>query len=419
MCDGAHTPTVICASTPAHVRFTQIFNSTCFLGLLDDDGEFHFSPHWTGGHTMHIPREIFGGSFVSALAFGDAHVLVATRDNKLFAAGYASSAAISHGRDIEPGIFGEMLNNHRSTHCHYVVREIELQAIGYPGRILGVACAASKSCFWTGDGVWLWGVDVCIFLDTAALANVYKPTRVSHLGGTGCVKQVSMGPKHMGVTRTSAEAFAWGENDCGQLATGDKRPRRTPTKVCHPDLKARGVEKIVAYGEHTTFLTGTGEVWTVGRLCKDSEHILAPLPVACFGGQRVVEIDAHKQYAAAVTRHGVLYTWGRAIGDSQGVMGPPALCNASVVMLHGACARTGPVHSSQKTTGEYLRESRVPRAVFSSWFGYEEVGHWGRWARARALAFAMTAHARLGSKSPARDWVSEILQHISEYAGIV
>lgn len=368
---------------------------------------------------MHIPREIFGGSFVSALAFGDAHVLVATCDNKLIAAGYASSAAISHGRDIEPGVFGEMLNNHRSVHCQYVMREIELQAIGYLGRILGVACAASTSCFWTRDGVWLWGVHACIFLNTPAQADVYKPTRVSHLGGTGSVKQVSLGPKHMGVARTSAEAFAWGENDCGQLATGDKRPRRTPSKVCHPALKARGVEKIVAHGKHTTFLTGTGEVWTVGCLCKDSEHILAPLPLACFGGQLVTDIDAYKHYAAAVTRDGVLYTWGRAIGDTQGVLKPPEVCTASAVMLQGPRAHTGAVHSSGTMTGEYLCESRVPMAVCSSWFGSEEVGHWRRWARARALAFAMTAHARLGRKSPARDLVSELLRHVSEYAGIV
>ena len=414
MCDGKHTPTVLCGSTPTDVRFTCIFNSKIFFGLLDDDGEFYFSPHWTGGHTMHIPREIFGGSFVSALAFGDAHVLLSTCDNKLFAAGYASSAAISHGRDIEPGIFGEMLNNHRSKNNQYVVRQIELGPIEHIGRILGVACAASTSAFWTRDGVWLWGVDACIFLNTPAQANVYKPTRVPHLHGPGCVKQVSMGPQHMGVVRTSAEAFAWGENDCGQLATGDRRPRRTPSKVCHPALEARGVEKIVASGKYTTFLTGTGEVWTAGCMCKDNEHMLAPFSEGCFRGQRVTEIDAYKHYGAAVTQDGVLYTWGKVIGDTQGVLESLAVGTSSAVMLHGPCAHTSRMDSCETMTVEPVCECSVPRAVCSSWFGYDQVGHW-----ARALAFAMTAHARLGAKSPTRVLFYEILRHISEHAGIV
>ena len=49
----------------------------------------------------------------------------------------------------------------------------------------------------------------------------------------------------------------------------------------------------------------------------------------------------------------------------------------------------------------------IPMQISSGWFDSELVGHWFR-----RLAFAMAAHARLGSKSPAAVLLPEMLRNI-------
>ena len=422
LCNFRVTPTVMCRDTHAHTRFARVFNSSCYWALLDQDGEFYFAAHWFNSDTMHVPRAIFGGSKVSCVAFGIEHVLLLTTDNNLFAGGFEKSCALGPGRQVHGGVFVDMLNHMRSQHSLRVLQKLDHDEITVAGRLLGVVCVQCMSGVWTQHGVWLWGVGAGAFLAQDKHAqyrravgrdgetrdsclhgwpDVREPTRVAHLNILGALKHVAVGRGHAGVVDTTGSVYMWGHNDEGQCVTQNASGGFWPCQVHRTAFDGDDIDTIKVSDKHTTFLTATGQVWTAGRICGRKGGKLMRVPGAFFGDRPVREIDASRGYVAAINDGGAVFTWGMQLGNTDGVLQVPATATGS------------PTYEPRFYAMEPQRGVRVctaaaiPMQISSGWFDSELVGHWFR-----RLAFAMAAHARLGSKSPAAVLLPEMLRNI-------
>lgn len=407
LCNFRITPTVMCRGTHAHIRFTRLFNASCYWALLDEEGELYFAAHWFNGETMHVPRAIFGGSKVCGVAFGIEHVLLVTTDNNLFAGGYKKSCALGPGHQVDGGEFVDMLNHMKSQHMRRVLKKLEHREIAAAGRILGVVCAQCSSGFWTKDGVWLWGVEASALLAQDkhkqyarvvgrqiqasrtwldGWPDVHEPTRVAHLHLQQACKHVALGRGHAGVVDSTGSVYMWGRNDQGQCVTQNASHRFWPCQVHRDAFDGDAIDTIKVSDEHTTFLTVTGHVWTAGRICGRHEGKLMRLPAVVFGNKLVREIDASRGYVAAINDSGAVFTWGMQLGNTDGVLQHAVVPIGAL----GVC-----------------RQAAMPKQINSCWFGSELVGHWFR-----RLAFVMAAHERLGAESAAAVLHPEMLRYI-------
>ena len=402
LCDGKDTPTQVCGNMPARVRCTRFFNSCLYFGLLDEEDEFYFAPHWLGGDVTHIPRENFGGSAILSIAFGAAHALLLASDNTLFVCGHKNSPAMGGGDKVHGGVFENVYNHNRPDYTKYELRKIRQDTLGEWGTICGIICAQGICGFWTQREVWLWGVEASALLALDEYAHyastiheiekkyrgryhrwpsAHKPTKVKHLDLKGTCRGVSIGLTHAAVVDSEGTGALWGGNQYGQLATNDTTYRYRPCLVDRACMQKQGMQSIKTSKAHTTFLTTTGDVWVVGRLGTQQNCKPTLLPRSVFGGAAIREIDASMHYIAAVNDRGLVYTWGMKLSETEGVLKLPAEC-----------------------TGFQMP---VPMQISCAWFGGELVGHW-----IRRLAFAMATHARLGAWSQARVLLPEILPMI-------
>ncbi|TFK17166.1 RCC1/BLIP-II [Coprinopsis marcescibilis] len=117
----------------------------------------------------------------------------------------------------------------------------------------------------------------------------------------------------------AGEVWAWGMNSVGQLGIGERddgvsQPTRLP--VLSP--ANMGGDRVVQLGipeEHEGF-AGKG---TRGAECV-AEPVLVPLPAA-VEGDPVVRISCGPQYNMAVTKEGVLLSWGVGLQGELGLAG--------------------------------------------------------------------------------------------------
>lgn len=439
-------PTMVCDATHDHAAFTQIFAGASDLALVDDDGGLYMLTHDDKKrNVVRIPVDTFGGSGVHKVAFGYDIALFLTLDNKLFTAGRAACAATGCGADVKAEVLKKALRLGRGKQ---VVREIKWEQ-DKAQQFAGISCAKRICAVWSRDAVWVWGESATPFLGSSwgeFGQDVFTPTKVRGLDlGDDAVKEVSIS-EHIAVVSEAGEAYLWGDNRSGQLATGDFRRRFTPCKLSRDVLGGASVRSIRVSSQHTAFLTDKGEVWNVGFLITDVHKDVYHEPMLSFGMERVMEIDCGYNHAVAVNEEGVLYVWGAHVGGlASGVLQEPELSAGSDVRVYDLRTRTdlngrmGKIlkdmdHASGRYEVEirgysteiepycyckvkaanvkHIRDNAIPKAVLSSWFEHEPVGLWHQLSAKKVLAFAMALHVRLGSDSAAFGLLPELLRQI-------
>ena len=393
-------PTVICRNMEQHIHFTRIVTTSEIWAMFDEDEEFYLARHELDRDPINIPSEIFGGQSVTDVAFGCRHVLFSTSDNSLFHGGFDVDF-LGDGHDVDLRPFADILGKISKDSVFTVLRKVDKQAGKNAGRVLGISCTRNISGFWTEEGVWLWGREASALLAHDEHENhvdmmeqdklfhkwpdVKNPTKVPHLHLQGKCKQFSMSETHAGALDGNGNVHLWGQNQCGQLATNDKTFRYRPCTVNGDAFGGDGVKSLNVCDSNTTFLTATGNVWTVGYFPGSTDETLRMWPRSVFGGERVREIEGSNWQIAAINECGALYKWGLNRGQTQWVL--------------KGCES---VHDEVQIA--------IPREVNNFWFGSEAVGHWVRWER--GLALTMATHARLGAQSKAMVLLPEILRHI-------
>ncbi|CAJ0961629.1 unnamed protein product, partial [Mesorhabditis belari] len=251
---------------------------------LANEGQLGIRPNIDHGcvrmpeHIVGVPQCANEGASVKQVACGEKHTIILAEDGKMWSVGHNGFGQIGRGRVGEGSL---------------TIYPVEY-SIGSP--IIEVACGREHSVCVTDDGrVFSWGnnisgqlglndkgtvekpkrvefnTQICqvacgpdhtIFL--AQNGNVYvcglqydgatihKPTQITDLIGVPIVR-IAAGGRHWVALSSSGSVFTWGQNDCGQLGTGDQTRRGTPGLLLN--ISSMGVVDVSCGDAHTVLLT--------------------------------------------------------------------------------------------------------------------------------------------------------------------
>ncbi|KAL2896457.1 Ultraviolet-B receptor UVR8 [Bienertia sinuspersici] len=143
--------------------------------------------------------------------------------------------------------------------------------------------------------------------------QIFVPVRVQ---GPEKVRLIAVGAFHNLALEEDGTLWAWGNNEYGQLGTGDTQPRSQPIRV--QGLSGLTLADIAAGGWHSTALTNEGEVYGWGRgehgrlgFGDDKSSKMLPQKVQLLAGEDIVQMSCGGTHSVALTRDGRIFSFGR------------------------------------------------------------------------------------------------------------
>ena len=216
---------------------------------------------------------------------------------------------------------------------------VNRQALGGAGVVVvSAGCQHSAAC--TADGtLWTWGDGANGRLGHGhTKAQVFPtPLPVEAFGGS-LVQMVACGAEHVLAIADGGALWAFGCGHDGQLGLGDADDRFVPTRC---DLGGSASAAFVAAGEDNSVAVSRKGVvfsWGKGSWGKlghgDCNARLFPTEIDHDFDEEVVTVACGRDHTAAVTIGGCLFAWGRGTGFGQLGLGN---CNDTAVpMLVGS-----------------------------------------------------------------------------------
>ena len=167
-----------------------------------------------------------------------------------------------------------------------------------------------------------------LVLAVVMMAGVVPPVEVRADGDTGrkgFYNTISVGWETTAAITTDGSLYTWGRNKHGQLGHGDNEDRLTPAKV-------EGISNVIAVSmgdSHSVAITADGSLYTWGfggwGQLGHGDNDARLIPTKVEGISNVVAIGisgetmhTERNYSAAITADGSLYTWGY---NSKGQLG--------------------------------------------------------------------------------------------------
>ncbi len=139
----------------------------------------------------------------------------------------------------------------------------------------------------------------------------------------GRVVDISAGSQHItvGAVLEDGSLYTWGRNEYGQLGTGDKTDRETPTKVT-------GISNVISIamgrGFTSAAVTSDGSVYVWGNLYKGDDKQYNPVFEDVLSPRRIKEISNAVSVSVGdngflvLCSDGSVYSWGSDDGGSNG-----------------------------------------------------------------------------------------------------
>ncbi len=245
-----------------------------------------------------VPVSVVGPSFVTAVSAGGRHSLALLASGTVMAWGGNGSGQLGDA----------------STATSYVPIEVE----GLSNVTAAAAGGAHSLALLANGTVMAWGNNESGQLGIGSGSEDSEvPVAVAGLTG---VKAISAGSEHSLALLANGTVMAWGDNEHGQLGTGNTNSSNVPVAVKH----LSGVVAISAGGEFSLALlaNGTVEAWgedeqgQLGNSAVDEGLSDVPVPVATLTG--VKAIAAGEKHALALLGGGTVMAWGE---DSFGELG--------------------------------------------------------------------------------------------------
>jgi hypothetical protein len=171
------------------------------------------------------------------------------------------------------------------------------------------ASDSTFTCGLTEDGsAWCWGANAAGQLGRGDVFPDPSPRKV--VGGLVFVDLDVGGAHACALAAGSGEAFCWGDNDYGQLGTGDSTISPEPVAVA----TSLRFAAITTGTTHTCGLLATGEVYCWGY---NSQGQLgtgttegSPTPALVSGPVRFTALDAGSLDTCGIADNGDAYCWG-------------------------------------------------------------------------------------------------------------
>ncbi|PIK54292.1 putative E3 ubiquitin-protein ligase HERC2 [Apostichopus japonicus] len=234
------------------------------------------------------------------VAGGSKSLFVVTADGKVFACGEGTNGRLGLGSSANVCVPRQLMSLSQ-TH----VKKIAVHSGGRHAMAL------------TSDGrVYAWGEGDDGKLGHFSRMNCDKPRLVEALK-TKRIRDIACGSSHSAAVTCSGEMYTWGLGEYGRLGHGDNHTQLRPKqikalsghRVVLVACGSRDAQTLALTDEGMLFSWGDGDFGKLGR--GGSEGCSIPHNVERLNGQGVIQIECGAQFSLALTKSGLVWTWGK------------------------------------------------------------------------------------------------------------
>ncbi|KAL6054785.1 RUN and FYVE domain-containing protein 2 [Balamuthia mandrillaris] len=242
------------------------------------------------------------GRDIRGVSCGQAHTVAWNAEGEAFSWGAGSNGRLGHGHERD--------------------RFTPLFIEGLSGRhVIQVACGENHSVALTASGqVYAWGMGADGRLGFGDEETVLTPFEVNALEGLQVV-YVACGRATTAAVTSEGHLYMWGRNENGALGIEDTAVQLTPVRI---DVDGQKVSRVQCAATYTAAITERGQVYTWGDGTNgvlghgDESDVLKPTKVRALEGVTIVRIATGGSHMIALGTGGKIYTWGEG---SRGQLG--------------------------------------------------------------------------------------------------
>ncbi|XP_072258440.1 E3 ubiquitin-protein ligase HERC2 [Pyxicephalus adspersus] len=238
---------------------------------------------------------------VVQVAGGSKSLFAVTAEGKVYACGEATNGRLGLG--ISSGTVP--IPRQMTALSNYVVKKVAVHSGGRHAMALTV------------DGkIFSWGEGDDGKLGHFSRMNCDKPRLVEALKSKR-IRDIACGSSHSAAITSSGELYTWGLGEYGRLGHGDNttqlKPKMVKVLLGHRVIQvacgSRDAQTLALTDEGLVFSWGDGDFGKLGR--GGSEGCNIPQNIERLNGQGVCQIECGAQFSLALTKSGVVWTWGK------------------------------------------------------------------------------------------------------------
>lgn len=231
---------------------------------------------------------------------GEQTLFVVTIDGKVYATGYGVGGRLGIG-----GLESVSTPTLLESISHVFIKKVAVNSGG-------------KHCLaLSADGdVYSWGEGDDGKLGHGNKSNCDRPRIIEALRGKEVV-DVACGGAHSAAITARGELYTWGKGRYGRLGHGDGEDQLRPKlveslkgyKVVDVACGSGDAQTLCITDDDSCWSWGDGDYGKLGR--GGSDGCKTPMKVESLCGQGVEKVECGSQFSVALTRGGVVYTWGK------------------------------------------------------------------------------------------------------------
>uniref|UniRef100_A0A3P9BK00 E3 ubiquitin-protein ligase HERC2 n=1 Tax=Maylandia zebra TaxID=106582 RepID=A0A3P9BK00_9CICH len=255
------------------------------------------------GSKIKVPSfsETLSALNVVQVAGGSKSLFAVTVEGKIYACGEATNGRLGLG--LSSGTIP--IPRQITALSNYVIKKVAVHSGGRHAMALTV------------DGkVFSWGEGDDGKLGHFSRMNCDKPRLIEALK-TKRIRDIACGSSHSAAITSSGELYSWGLGEYGRLGHGDNttqlRPKLVKVLLGHRVIQvacgSRDAQTLALTDEGFVFSWGDGDFGKLGR--GGSEGCNVPQNIERLNGQGVCQIECGAQFSLALTKSGVVWTWGK------------------------------------------------------------------------------------------------------------
>ncbi|XP_040568701.2 LOW QUALITY PROTEIN: E3 ubiquitin-protein ligase HERC2-like [Lepeophtheirus salmonis] len=254
------------------------------------------------GSKIKLPvySEILSNLKPTCIAGGSKSLFVVTQDGKVYACGEGTNGRLGLSNSCNVTIPKQM-----TALSQYVVKKVAVHSGGKHAMALTV------------DGrVFSWGEGDDGKLGHCSRAPIPKPRLIEALKSKR-VRDIACGSSHSAAITSNGELYTWGCGEYGRLGHGDNitqmRPKQVKTlagkRVIQVACGSRDAQTLALTDDGMVYSWGDGDFGKLGR--GGSEGCNKPQNVEKLNGVGVCQIECGAQFSLALSRNGLVWTWGK------------------------------------------------------------------------------------------------------------
>ncbi|XP_037554244.1 E3 ubiquitin-protein ligase HERC2 [Nematolebias whitei] len=255
------------------------------------------------GSKIKVPSfsETLSALSVVQVAGGSKSLFAVTVEGKIYACGEATNGRLGLG--LSSGTIP--IPRQITALSNYVVKKVAVHSGGRHAMALTV------------DGkVFSWGEGDDGKLGHFSRMNCDKPRLIEALKSKR-IRDIACGSSHSAAITSSGELYSWGLGEYGRLGHGDNttqlRPKLVKMLLGHRVIQvacgSRDAQTLALTDEGLVFSWGDGDFGKLGR--GGSEGCNIPQNIERLNGQSVCQIECGAQFSLALTKSGIVWTWGK------------------------------------------------------------------------------------------------------------